>query len=199
MTTQNYLTKSNLFLQFGSDKAFPELWGEYVSYGPNRIIEGTLDLVGTGYPAGSVSSTSTTPTIVSNTEIFPGSSTSSGIGTAGAMFIEKIEICCEIATASGTSWNLGLIKMDRTTIPSGYGTSLISGEVAATNATVGTITTYTNGGTHAGSLIGSGPAIATGPYYLTCYTAGTFTTGQLKVRIFYHTLPTLGIVSNIVQ
>ena len=195
---QNYLTKSNLFLQYGSDKAFPELWGEYLQFGSNRVIEGTLDLVGTGYPAGAVSTTSTAPTIISNTEIFPGGPQTSGVqATTGGLFIEKVEVVAEIATASGTSWNLGLIKMDRATIPSGYGTSLISGEVAATFATAGNYVTYTVGTTHAGSLIGSGPAIATGPYYLTCYTTGTFTTGQLKVRIYYHMLPTLGITSNI--
>jgi hypothetical protein len=191
--TQNYITKSNLFLQYGSDKAFPEMWGEYVMYGPNRIIEGTLDLTGAAYPAGSVSTTAGTPTIISNTEIFPSGPNSSLI------FIERIEISAEIATASGTSWNLGLIKMDRSTIPSGYGQALIAAEVAATFATAGNYVNYTTGTSKVGSLIGSGPAIATGPYYLTCYTTGTFTTGQLKVRIHYHTIPTVGIVSNISQ
>lgn len=196
---QNFLTNSNLFLQFGTDKAYPELWGEYVMFGPNRIIEGTLDLTGAGYPAGAVSTTAATPTIISNTEFFVGSPQSSGLGTKGSIFIEKIEISAEIATASGTSWNLGLIQSDRATIPSGYGTSLISGEVAATYATAGLSTTYYQNTTHAGSLIGSGPAIATGPYYLTCYTTGTFTTGQLKVRIHYHTINPVGILANITQ
>lgn len=196
---QNYITKTGQFLQFGTDKAFPELWGEYVMYGPNRIIEGTLDLVGTGYPAGSVSTTAATPTIVSNTSFFLGGPQSSGTGTTGQIFIEKIEVSAEIATASGTSWNLGLIKSDRLTIPSGYGTGLIAAEVAATFATAGNLVTYFTGVSKTGSLVGTGPAIATGPYYLTAFTTGTFTTGQLKVRIHYHTINPVGIVANITQ
>lgn len=190
--TQSYTTKSNLFLQFGTDKAYPEMWGEYVMYGPNRMIEGILDLTGKSYPAGALSSTSTAPTIVSNTTFFPSL-------PSGELIIEKVEVFCEVATASGTSWNLGLIQADRATIPASYGTALISGEVAATNATAGALTTYVQSTTHAGGLIASQPAVATAPYYITAYTSGTFTTGILRVRIFYHALNTYGIGSNITE
>lgn len=189
---QNFITNSKQFLQFGTDKAFPELFGEYVMYGPNRIIEGTLDLTGKGYPALVMSTSSTVPTIISNTEIFPAAA-------AGVLFIEKIEVTAEIATASGTSWNLGLIQLDRATIPSGYGTGLIAAEVTATFATAGNLVTYFPGVSKTGTLVGSGPAVATGPYYLTAFTTGTFTTGQLKVRIHYHTINPVGIVANITQ
>lgn len=189
---QNFITNSKQFLQFGTDKAFPELFGEYVMYGPNRIIEGTLDLTGKGYPALVMSTSSTVPTIISNTEIFPAAA-------AGVLFIEKIEVTAEIATASGTSWNLGLIQLDRATIPSGYGTGLIAAEVAATFATAGNLVTYFPGVSKTGTLVGSGPAVATGPYYLTAFTTGTYTTGQLKVRIHYHTINPVGIVANITQ
>lgn len=189
---QNFITNSKQFLQFGTDKAFPELFGEYVMYGPNRIIEGTLDLTGKGYPALVMSTSSTVPTIISNTEIFPAAA-------AGVLFIEKIEVSAEIATASGTSWNLGLIQLDRATIPSGYGTGLIAAEVAATFATAGNLVTYFPGVSKTGTLVGSGPAVATGPYYLTAFTTGTFTTGQLKIRIHYHTINPVGIVANITQ
>lgn len=189
---QNFITNSKQFLQFGTDKAFPELFGEYVMYGPNRIIEGTLDLTGKGYPALVMSTSSTVPTIISNTEIFPAAA-------AGVLFIEKIEVSAEIATASGTSWNLGLIQLDRATIPSGYGTGLIAAEVTATFATAGNLVTYFPGVSKTGTLVGSGPAVATGPYYLTAFTTGTYTTGQLKVRIHYHTINPVGIVANITQ
>lgn len=189
---QNFITNSKQFLQFGTDKAFPELFGEYVMYGPNRIIEGTLDLTGKGYPALVMSTSSTVPTIISNTEIFPAAA-------AGVLFIEKIEVTAEIATASGTSWNLGLIQLDRATIPSGYGTGLIAAEVTATFATAGNLVTYFPGVSKTGTLVGSGPAVATGPYYLTAFTTGTYTTGQLKVRIHYHTINPVGIVANITQ
>lgn len=193
---QNYITKTNQFLQFGTDKAYPELFGEYVMYGPNRVVEGTLDLTGAGYPAGAISTTAGTPTIISNTAIFAGAPTGSSVG---GFIIEKVEVFAEIATASGTSWNLGLIQMDRATIPSGYGTGLIAAEVNATFATAGLEVSYFQNTSKAGSLIGSFPVAATGPYYLTAFTTGTFTTGRLNVRIFYHSIRPVGIVSNISQ
>lgn len=188
---QNFTTNSKLFLQFGTDKAYPELWGEYCSYGPNRIIEGILDLTGSAYPAG-MSTTAATPTIISNTTFFPSL-------PAGELIIEKIDVFADVASASGTSWNLGLIKADRTTIPSGYGTGLIAAEVNATFATAGLAVTYWENTSKAGSLIASQPAVATAPYYLTAFTTGTFTTGQLRIRIHYHGLGPMTTASNITQ
>lgn len=188
---QNYTTKSNLFLQYGTDKAFPELFGEYVMYGPNRIIEGVLDLTGSAYPAG-MSTTGATPTMISNTAFFPALPT-------GQLFIEKVEIVAEVAAASGTSFNIGLIQMDRLTIPSTYGTALIAAEVTATFATAGLSVTYFQNTSKAGGLIGSQAASATGPYYLTAFTTGTYTTGQLRVRIHYHGRGPMTTISNITQ
>lgn len=188
---QNYTTKSNLFLQFGTDKANYEQWGEYQAFGPNRIIEGILDLTGKAYPGG-MSTTAATPTIISNTTFFPSL-------PSGELIIEKIEIFADVASASGTSWNLGLIQADRLTIPSGYGTGLIAAEVNATYATAGLSVTYFENTSKAGSLIASQPAVATAPYYLTAFTTGTFTTGQLRIRIFYHGLGPMVVGSNITQ
>ena len=168
------------------------MFGDYVNYGANRVIEGRIDLTGASYPANAMSATAGTPTIVSNTMIFPAPPT-------GQMFIEKIELVAEVGLASGTSFNIGLIQNDRVTIPSGYGTSLISGEVTATLATAGMAQTYVQNTTHAGSLIGSYPAAATGPYYLTAYTSGTYTTGIICVRIFYHGINPTTTKSNITQ
>lgn len=177
---QNYTDNFGLYNQYGIDKAWPENFGEYQMWGPNRIIEGLLDLTGAAYSTGA-STSSTVPTVISNTSFFPAMS-----ATYGKMFIEKIEITCEEACASGTSWNLGLIQTDRTTIPSGYGTGLIAAEVTATFDTAGKAVTYINGTSKAGTLIGTGPAVATGPYLLTSFNTGTFTTGKLRVRIHYH-------------
>lgn len=188
---QNYTTKSNLFLQFGTDKAQPELWGEYTQFGPNRIIEGVLDLTGSAYPAG-MSTSSTVPTIISNTAFFPSL-------PSGELIIEKIEAFADVASASGTSWNLGLIQSDRLTIPSGYGTGLIAAEVNATFATAGLAVTYYENTAKAGTLIASQPAVATAPYYLTAFTTGTFTTGQIRLRVFYHTLQPMTVKSNITE
>lgn len=188
---QNYTTNSKLFLQFGTDKATPELWGDYAMPGGNRIIEGTLDLTGAAYPGG-ISTTAATPTIISNTTFFP-------VMPSGELFIEQIEVTSEITTVGGTSWNLGLIQLDRLTIPSGYGTGLIAAEVAATFAPAGKKVTYFNGVAKAGALIGSGPTLATGPYYLTAFNTGTFSTGQLKVRVYYHYVNPVVTGSNITQ
>lgn len=188
---QNYLDNFGLYNQFGTDKAFPDNWGEYQFWGPNRVIEGLLDLTGASYSTGA-STSATVPTIISNTSFFPAMA-------AGKMFIEKIEITAEVAAASGTSFNLGLIQTDRATIPSGYATSLIAAEVTATFDTAGKAVTYINGTSKAGALIGSGPTLATGPYYLTSHNTGTFTTGLLRVRIHWHPIIPGIIGSNITQ
>lgn len=183
--SQNYTTKSGLFLQFGTDKAIPETFGEFVMFGPNRVIEGYINLP-------TLSTTAATPTIVSNTAFFPALP-----GTE--LFIEKVEAVAEIGAVGGTSFNFGLIQADRLTIPTNYGTSLISAEVTATVAAAGNAQTYVTGTAHAGNLIGSGAAVATAPYYLTAFATGTYTAGLIKVRVFYHA--TSGIVtgSNIAQ
>lgn len=189
---QNYkTTTSNFFIQFGTDKAYPELFGEFVAFGPNRIIEGVLDLTGSAYPAG-MSATAGTPTIISNTAFFPAL-------PAGQLFIEKVELVCEVAAAGGTSFNLGLIQADRATIPSGYGTGFIAAEVTATFDTAGKAVTYITGTSKAGTFIGGAAASATGPYYLTAFTTGTFTTGRIRTRIFYHALSPMTTVANITQ
>ncbi len=186
---QNYM-EMGLFEQFGTDKAWPETFGEFTIYGPNRIIEGLWDLTGASYPDLTMSTTAATPTILSNTQIFPAM-------PAGQLFIEKIELVCETAVAGGTSFNLGLIQMDRTTIPSGYGTGLIAAEVIATFAAAGNAVTYITGTSKAGALIGTGPTLATGPYYLTAFNTGTITAGKLRTRIHYHYVVPGVIGSNI--
>lgn len=188
---QNYM-EMGLFEQFGTDKAWPETFGEYVMYGPNRIIEGLLDVTGASYPTLTLSTTAGTPTIISNTLLFP-------VMPAGQLFIEKVELVCETALTSGTSFNLGLIQLDRVTIPSGYGTGLIAAEVTATFDTAGKAVTYINGTSKAGALIGTGPTLATGPYLLTAFSTGTYATGKLRTRIFYHYIQPGVIGSNISQ
>jgi hypothetical protein len=189
---QNYTTTtSKLFLKFGTDKAQPESFGEFMSFGPNRIIEGVLDLTGAGYTTG-MSTTAGTPTIISNTTFFPAM-------PAGQLFIEKVELVCETALTVGTSFNLGLIQMDRVTIPSGYGTGLIAAEVTATFAAAGNAVTYITGTAKAGTLIGTGPTLATGPYYLTAFVTGAYTTGKLRTRIYYHYVTPITIGANITQ
>lgn len=167
---QNWLNNDNLFIQYGTDKAIPETAGEFLSYGSNRILEVLIDLT----------KLTSTAAIQSNTAFFPAP-------PSGQLFIEKVEAVAEVGAATGTSFSVGLIQTDRATIPSNYSTAFINAEVTATLATAGMAQTYLQNTTHAGGLIGSFPANATGPYYLTALSAGsTFTTGKIRVRIFYH-------------
>lgn len=190
--TQSYTTLSKLFLQFGTDKAFPDGFGDHVMFGPNRILEGVIDFTGASYPAGTMSATAATPTIISNTTFFPAM-------PAGQLFIEKVELVAETGLASGTSFNIGLIQLDRLTIPTNYGTAFVNAEVTATLATAGMAVTYFQNTTHAGGLIGGGTALATGPYYLSAYTTGTYTTGKIRTRIYYHYINPIVTGANITQ
>jgi hypothetical protein len=174
MSSGNWLNNDGLYLQFGTSKTTPETAGEYVSYGANRVVEVLIDLT----------TLTTSATIQSNTTIFP---------DGANIFIEKVELVAETGCATGTSLSVGLIQMDRATIPSGYSASLVSAYDAATNlANAGEAVTFFQNTSGAGSLVGSFPASATGPYYITALHATTaYTTGKVKVRVYYHGVGTI--------
>lgn len=170
MVTGNWLNNDGLYLQYGTSKATPETAGEFLSYGDNRVVEVLIDLT----------TLTTTAAIQSNTELFPS-------GLSGQMYIEQVVAVAETAAATGTSFSVGLIQTDRATIPANYSTAFINAETGL--GTAGMKITYTNGTSHAGGLIGSSPASTTGPYYLTALSAGsTYTTGKIRVRIYYHAI-----------
>lgn len=167
---QNWINKDGLFVQFGTDKTTVEPAGEFKMPGPNRIIETTIDLT----------KLTSTALILSNTLIFPAPPT-------GQMYIEKVELTVETASASGTSFSMGLIqKSDRVTIPTNYSTAFVNALINASTNAAGDLITLSTGSTSAGGLIGSFPANATGPYYLTALSAGTYTTGLIRARIYIH-------------
>lgn len=169
---QNWTNSDGLFLQFGTDKAVAEVGGEFLSYGANRTIEVLIDLT----------TLTSTAAIQSNTTLFPA-------GISGQMYIEQVEVVMETASASGTSFSVGLIQTDRATIPTNYSTAFINAALNATTNAAGDKITFTTGSTSAGGLIGSSPASATGPYYITALASGTYTTGKARVRILYRGLP----------
>lgn len=171
---QNWLNKDGLFLQFGADKATAETAGEFAFDGPNRVVEFTLNLV----------PLTATAAIQSNNLLFPAP-------PAGQMYIEKIEITVETAATGGTSFSVGLIQTDRATIPTNYSTAFVNALPLASVNAAGQLVTISNGSTGAGGLIGSQPANATGPYYITALAAGTFTAGVVRVRIYYHGIGTI--------
>lgn len=172
--SQNWTNKDNLFLQYGTDKVVAETAGEFLQLGANRVFEVYID----------ATTLTSTAAIQSNTAIFPAP-------PSGQLYIEKVEVTAETALASGTSFSVGLMQLDRATIPSNYSTAFINAEVTATLNTAGMSQTYYQNTTHAGGLIGSYPANTTGPYYVTALSSGTFTTGKLRVRIFYHGVGTI--------
>jgi hypothetical protein len=167
---QNWLNKDSLFLQFGTDKTTNENAGEFMQPGSNRVIEVTVDLT----------KLTSTALIQSNTLIFPA-------GTN--IFIEKVEAVVETTATGGTSLSVGLIQMDRATIPTNYSTAFINAETALADA--GDSITYNEDTTNAGGLIGSTASSTTGPYYITALSNGTWTAGSVKVRIFYHGIGTI--------
>ncbi len=174
MSTGNWLNNDNLYLEFGTTKAVVEPAGEFKQYGDNRVVEVLIDLT----------TLTSTAAIQSNTLFFPS-------GTSN-IFIEKVQMVTEVAAASGTSFSVGLIQDDRSTIPTNYSTAFINAEVLANCDALGEAITYTAGTTHAGGLIGSAPSATTGPgYYITALSSGTFTLGKVRVRIFYHGIGTI--------
>lgn len=166
---QNWLNKDNLFIQYGTDKAIPEVGGDYLSYGSNRLIEVLIDLT----------KLTSTAAIQSYTTFFPSP-------PSGQLFIEQVDVVVETASASGTSFSVGLIQQDQATIPSNYSTAFVNALINASTNAVGDKVSMTAGSTSAGGLIGTYPAAATGPYYITALSSGTYTTGKVRVRIFYH-------------
>jgi len=186
---QNWLNADGLYLKFGTDKLIPETASEFAFDGPNRIIEARINLL----TANQGASINATPTIVSDNLIFPAP-------PSGQMIIEKVELVIETPCTSGGSptLSIGLIQMDRSTIPTNYNTALINAEVLTAMAATGTLeyfnpngstTSIPAGSTRGGNLIGSYPAAATGPYYLTATgTSTAFTAGIVCVRVYYHGL-----------
>lgn len=183
--SQNWTNKDGLFIQYGTDQTTTELAGDFATPGtPNRIMEVYLDLS---------TLVTASATILSNNVIFPAP-------PSGQLFIEKVELYVETGATSGSSSTLkvGLIQMDRATVPSNYDHAFINGETNADMATAGDVLLYVGadsipaGSTHGGILIGSQPANATGPYYITAE-AGTavFTAGKVRVRIFYRGIGTI--------
>jgi hypothetical protein len=171
-----------LHINFGPDKATSELAGDFSQMGNARMAEVFLD----------VSTLTTTSQIVSDTVlVFPAGAT--GGANSNTWMIDKVELMVETAVATITSLSVGLVqKSDRTTVPSNYDHALINAEVVAAMATAGDQLVYVGtdsvpaGSTHGGTLIGTTPAAATGPYFITAKIAGSTGTGKVRIRVFYH-------------
>jgi hypothetical protein len=161
-----WLNPDGLPKQYGTDKARPELSGEYLVYGETRVIEQLIPLVpyttsgGVQVPAPPTSfSGSSTPIaagIQSLDEIIPlqidpVTTVSGGVlnFTTNQLFFEQVEVDTIIGATGGTSISVGLAAAVPGT-PSGTyvqvtpnaGTQLINGLLIANIATTGQKTTW---------------------------------------------------------
>lgn len=162
-----YLDNDGLYRQYGTQKAVPTTVGDFLSYGETRNIELTVTLANTAAGA---------TTILANTTFFPSN-----------VFVESVELDVETAAAGGTSFSIGTMRTDRTTVGTG-GTaagSFITGEVLATLTPAGKKVIYTAGVSAAGTAIGTTTSFLDGGVYITLTNVGTFTNGVMKVRIKY--------------
>lgn len=170
MVGGSWMNADGLYVQYGTQKAVPETAGDYLSYGDTRLIELTISLA----------SLTTTPVIQSNTTFFP---------LNGQVFIESVQTDTEVAATGGTSFSLGLMNLDRSTVISN--TAFLSAAPIADQA-AGVQKTYTPGVTGVGAYVGTAPsAAASGGTYITALAAGTYTAGTVKVRIRYRGIGTI--------
>lgn len=174
MVGGSWLDPDGLYRQYGTQKAVPEVGGDYLSYGETRDIELTVVL----------SSLTSTPTIISNTTFFP---------MNGQVFIESVNIDSEgAAAAGGTSLSVGLIGLDRSTTSSPYGNTVFVNAALTATMGAGASQTLTGGSTGAGTAVGTTLASSTqGAGYITATAAGTFSAGQVKIRIRYRGIGTI--------
>jgi hypothetical protein len=161
----SYNDADGLLRKYGTEKVVPVSGGEYKTFGANRVTEILIDLT----------TLTTSPVIQNDVLVYP-----------SGMFLEQVEIETQVAATGGTSFSVGLIGLDRSTVDSN--TKFVNAALLATHDQVGEKTTLTTNSTGAGSGIGAG---ATNPGYITALAAGTYTAGKVLIRLFYHGYTTI--------
>lgn len=171
MVAGTWNNQDGLYLQFGTQKAVPEIGGDYLVYGETREIEQLIPLVPmqltasgqlVAAPPTSFSGTGTAAAagIQSLTTLIPLQQTAVNTGgttitfTASQIFIEEAITEVLIAAAGGTSIAVGLVANSPGTPNSSFvqvtpnaGTQIIKNQVLAQQSTVGNKVVYTNPGT----------------------------------------------------
>jgi hypothetical protein len=171
MVAGTWNNQDGLYLQFGTQKAVPEVAGDYLVYGETREIESYINLVpwqltasGQQVPAAPTTFSGTTTAaaagITSLTCLVPLQTTAPVITTSGGvltlsapqLFFEQVEIETLVAAAGGTSIAIGLATINPATqqfvqVTPNAGTQLIKNLVTANMATVGQKTTWNLPGT----------------------------------------------------
>lgn len=127
MVAGNWFNQDGLYIQYGTQKAVPEVAGDYLVYGETREIEHLIPLVpmamGTGglqVPAPPTTFSGTGSAIAAGIQslttqfplqITPVTTVSGGVltFTTTQLFIEQVELDTIIAAAGGTSISVGLV------------------------------------------------------------------------------------------
>ncbi len=178
MVAGSWLDSDGKFRQYGTAKAVPEVGGDFLAYGETRCIELTVSLA----------ALSTSPLIQSYTTFFPNST---------QVFVEKVVVDVEVAAAGGTSVSIGTGYMTPGTltnppaVTSISDTAFVNALVTASINAAGDQVTMTAGSTSAGGFIGTSSSDQTHKNYITAKAVGTYSAGQLKVRIYYRGLGTI--------
>lgn len=173
MVAGSWNNYDGLYLQYGTQKAVPEIGGDYLVYGDNREIELLVPLVpmqltasgqlvaapptsfvGTGTAAQAGIQSLTTFMPLQQTAVNTGGTTITF--TAQQVFIEEVTTEVLIAAAGGTSLSIGLVTESPSATgstfvqvtPNGPNTHILNAQLLAQQSTVGNRVTYTNPGTH---------------------------------------------------
>lgn len=202
MSQGSWENQDQLLIQYGTQKANPETAGDYLAYGQVRCMEVLIDLV----------SLSTNPQIQSTTTFFP----------AGYnVFVERVELDVDQASAGGTSFSVGLgyptpgtttyntitTRLEQSTT-SGYvftntvtasmpavtsltNTGFVNALVNASTNTAGDYLVLSAGSSGAGGLIGTTETTTNEPCYITALAAGTYTAGFVRCRVYYRGFGTI--------
>lgn len=159
-----WMNPDGLYKKFGTTKTVPMTGGEYRTVGDWREIELRIDLT-----------TLTTSPVIQNDEVF----------YPVGMMLQEVEVFTEVAATGGTSFSVGLVKTDRSTVISN--TYFLAATVIADHNVLGEKTVYSGG---IATFGGGGITPTTFPGYITALAAGTYTAGVVKVRIRYVRLNT---------
>lgn len=179
MVAGSWLDPDGKFRQYGTQKATPEVGGDFLAYGETRCQEVTIDLT----------TLTTSPLAQSYTTFFPYANTQ--------LFVEKVVVDVEVGAVGGTSVSVGTGYMTpgTTTNPPAMtaisSTAFVNALVTASINTAGQQIVLTAGSTSAGGYIGGASGDQTHKNYITALAAGTYSAGKIKVRIYYRGFGTI--------
>ena len=158
-----WTNNDGLYITYGQTEATATVGGQINALGRDQVIEFDIDLT---------TLTSTTSTILLNNVVIPDNSQ-----------ITKVTVLVtEVSAGANANFDLGLIKLDRTT-EIDFNGLIAAGDDWHAGA-IGTETSYTAGSTEAGALMGT---VITDPALIVAYyDTAAFTDGTIKVNIYYH-------------